>query len=70
MTNYKKAIVKQNVQRIIQLEPQIHKLVGLLDLGISKVYSQEKTVEIAMALSDTLNQMDSDLTALVDLLND
>jgi len=66
----KKTIIKQNMQRIIQLEPQIHRLVGLLDLGISNVYNREETVEIAAYLSDTLSQMDSDLAALVDLLNE
>ena len=66
----KKAIIKQDMQRIIQLEPQIHRLVGLLDLGISSVYDREETIEIATSLSDTLGQMDSDLAALVDLLNE
>ena len=65
----KEAIIKQNMQRIIQLEPQIHKLVGLLDLGISNIYDRDETIEIATSLSDTLGQMDSDLAALVDLLN-
>lgn len=66
----KKAIVKQNMQRIIQLEPQIHSLIGLLDLGVSSVYDREETIEIATFLSNTLNQMDSDLAALIDLLTE
>lgn len=66
----KKAIIKQNIQRIIQLEPQIRRLVGLLDLGISNVYNRDETIEIAISLSDTLSQMDSDLAALVNLLNE
>lgn len=66
----KKAIIKQDMQRIIELEAQIHRLVGLLDLGISSVYDREETIEIATFLSDTLGQMDSDLAALIDLLNE
>jgi len=66
----KKTIIKQNMQRVIQLEPQIHRLVGLLDLGISNVYYREETIEIATFLSDTLGQMDSDLAALINLLNE
>ena len=64
----KKTILKQNMQRIIQLEPQIHSLVSLLDLGVSSVYDREETIRIATFLSDTLGQMDSDLAALIDLL--
>ena len=64
----KKAIIKQNMQRVIQLEPQIHRLIGLLDLGVSSVYDREETIRIATFLSDTLGQMDSDLAALIDLL--
>ncbi len=64
------AIIIQNMQRIIQLEPQIHNLVGLLDLGVSNVYDREETIKIATLLSDTLGQMDSDLAALVDILNE
>lgn len=66
----KKNIIKQDMQRIIQLEPQIHRLVGLLDLGSSSVYDRNETIEIAIALSNTLSQMDSDLTALTDLLTE
>jgi hypothetical protein len=64
------AIIKQSMQRIIQLEPQIHGLVGSLDLGVSNVYNREDTIEIATCLSDTLSQMDSDLTALMNLLDE
>ena len=66
----KKIFIKQDMQRIVQLEPQIHGLVGLLDLGISSVYNREETIEIATFLSDTLGQMDSDLAALIDLLTE
>ena len=66
----KKAIIKQNMQRVIQLEPQIHRLIGLLDLGVSSVYDREETIRIATFLSDTLGQMDSDLAALIDLLTE
>ena len=66
----KKLFIKQDMQRIIQLEPQIHRLVGLLDLGVSSIYDREETIEIATSLSDTLGQMDSDLAALANLLNE
>ena len=66
----KQTIIKQDMQRIIQLEPQIHRLVGLLDLGVSSIYDREETIEIATSLSDTLGQMDSDLAALANLLNE
>lgn len=66
----KNAIIKQNIQRIIQLEPQIHRFVGLLDLGISSVYDSEETISIATSLSNTLGQMDSDLVSLIGLLDD
>ena len=66
----KKVFIKQDMQRIVQLEPQIHELVGLLDLGVSSVYNLEETIEIATFLSDTLGQMDSDLAALIDLLTE
>ncbi len=66
----KKNIIKQNMKRIVQLEPQIHKLIGLLDLGVSSVYDSDETVDIAVSLSDTLGQMDSDISALINLLND
>lgn len=66
----KKIFIKQDMQRIVQLEPQIHELVGLLDLGVSSVYNREETIEIATFLSDTLGQMDSDLAALIDLLTE
>lgn len=65
----KKKFIKQDMQRIVQLEPQIHELVGLLDLGVSSVYDREETIDIATFLSDTLIQMHSDLAALIDLLD-
>lgn len=64
----RKAILEQNMKRIISLEPQIHKLIGLLDLGISNVYDRDDTANIATALSDTLSQMDSDLMSLTNVL--
>lgn len=65
----KETIIKQNMQRIIQLESQIHRLVGLLDLGISNVYDRSETLCVATSLSNTLGQVDSDLVAIIDLLN-
>ena len=65
----KQELIKQNIQRLIQLEPNIHGLIGALDLGISNVYDYDETIEIATVLSDTLGQMDSDLTALINLLD-
>lgn len=65
----KELIIKQNMQHIIQLETQIHKLVNLLDLGISNVYDRDNTIDIVTALSDTLGQTDADLVAIMNLLN-
>lgn len=64
----RKAILEQNMKRIISLEPRIHKLIGLLDLGISNVYDRDDTANIATALSDTLGQMDSDVVSLMNAL--
>lgn len=66
----KKALIKQNIQRLIQLESNVHSLIGSLDLGISNVYDYDETIEIATVLSDVLGQMNSDLTALIDLLDE
>lgn len=66
----KNELIKLNMQRIIQLEPEIATLVGQLDLGVSKVYSPDETIKTAEQLSNILVQMDSDLTALVNLLED
>lgn len=66
----KQSIIKQNMQRVVELEAQIHKLVNLFDLGISSIYTVDETVSIATALSDTLSQMDSDLLAIINLISD
>lgn len=65
----KELIIKQNMQHIVKLETQIHKLVALLDLGISNVYDIDDTIYVATALSDTLGQADADLVAIMNLLN-
>ena len=62
-------ILKQNVQIIIQLETQLHTLIGFLDLGMSSVYNHDETIKIASTLSDTLGQMDSDLMSIINMLN-
>ena len=66
----KKTIIRQDMQRIIQLEQQVHNLINVLDLGISRIYKKDETMDIATHLSNTLGQMDSDLAALIDLLTD
>ena len=65
----KELIIKQNMQHIVKLETQIHKLVALLDLGISNVYDRDDTIGVATALSDTLGQADADLVAIMNLLS-
>lgn len=70
MTNEdKEELIKQDMQRIVQLEPGVHKLIGLLDLGVSDIYEREETLKIATTLGNTLAQMDSDLAALIELLD-
>lgn len=66
----KKTMIRQDMQRIIQLEQQVHSLINALDLGVSRIYKEEETMDIATHLSNTLGQMDSDLAALIDLLTD
>lgn len=65
----KELIIKQNMQHIVKLETQIHKLVALLDLGISNVYDRDDTIDVATALGDTMGQVDADLIAIMNLLN-
>lgn len=61
-------MVSMNVKRIVQLLPIVESYVASLDLGASNVYNIEHTVESAQGLQAVLCQMDSDLTALINLL--
>ena len=66
----KESLLKQNMQRIVQLESVVHQLINTVDLGVSNVYDREDTLKSAEALANTLGQMDSDIAALLTLLND
>lgn len=66
----KESLLKQNMQRIVQLEPVIHQLVNAIDLGVSNVYDREDTLKSAETLANTLGQMDSDIVALITLMDD
>ena len=66
----KESLLKQNMQRIVQLESVVHQLINTVDLGVSNVYDREDTLKSAEALANTLGQMDSDIAALITLLND
>ena len=66
----KESLIKQNMQRIVQLEPVIHQLINAIDLGVSNVYDKEDTLKSAETLANTLGQMDSDIAALITLLDD
>lgn len=63
-------LIKSNMKRIVALEPQIQKLISMIDLGVSNVYDRIQTIDICMTLSNTLEQLDSDITALMNLLED
>ena len=68
--NYKNSLIKQNLKRIIQLEPVINQHISRLDLCCSNVYDREDAIETIANLSNALGQMDSDLLALSSLLDD
>ena len=63
-------LIKMNIQRIIQLESVIHELIAKIDLGVSSVYEWDETIKAANVLNDTLGQMDADVVALIELLDE
>lgn len=65
----RKALVKQTMERIVQVDKTVTSLVGMVDLGVSNVYDNGETIEMIEILSNSLGQMDSDLAVLVNLLD-
>ena len=65
----RKALVKQTMERIVQVDKTVISLVGMVDLGVSNVYDNGETIEMIEILSNSLGQMDSDLAVLVNLLD-
>ena len=61
--------LKANMQRLIQKESDLHELICALDLGVSTIYDRDKTIKIAILLINTLAQMDADLSAIIELLD-
>ena len=66
----KNQLVKQCVQRIVQLEPVISSCINRIDLGVSNIYDRDDVIKTASILSNSLGQMDSDLVSLIELLDD
>lgn len=69
-SSIKESLLKQNMQRIVQLKPVIHKLINVINQEVSNVYDREETLKLAETLASTLGQMDSDVASLITLLND
>lgn len=63
-------LVCQNVKRIVELVPVIQSMVNAIDFETStSVSDKEKIIFTAELLETTLSQMDSDLSALITILN-
>ena len=61
-------LIRQNEKRLTELVPMIEKCVGKIGVGISGVYNVEETSATITYLRSILNQMDSDLMALDELI--
>ena len=64
----KEQMIAQNMKRIVQLEPTVSTLINRLDMATSSIYDVDETVQTAVMLSDILEQMNTDLTALINLI--
>ena len=65
-----KVLCTQCVKRVVQLETTVDALINKLDLGVSGVYKDEDTLKSAILLSSILEQMNSDLSTIITLLDD
>ncbi len=63
-------LIEQTTQRIVQLENNIHHLISEIDMGVSNVYGKDSTTKSISQLINILGQMDADLVALAELLDD
>ena len=65
-----KVLCTQCVKRVVQLETTVDALINILDLGVSGIYNDKDTLKSAILLSSILEQMNSDLSTIITLLDD
>ena len=65
-----KVLCTQCVKRVVQLETTVDALINRLDLGVSGIYNDKDTLKSAILLSSILEQMNSDLSTIITLLDD
>lgn len=63
-------LIKQTVQRIIQLEPNVSYYINKIDLGASSVYDDYQVAfNSGVILNSILDQMAADVSTLLQLLS-
>lgn len=68
--NSKEDMISFNVKRLVELEPIVHSYISDIDLSCSNVYDRNDSRELIVQLTNVLGQMDSDLSALLELLQE